>query len=214
MQMKCKKGIWIGTILNHFLSITARSEYSCIEMNISAQIIQKTLFLDLHYFDAEVFFHTTRTLASLVCKAITQIRFRLIRLFDPKNPQWRFPPKCFEVELCKLSEFWISFLLIGFMRKKLWDEKKTFNRIKIGNEKKLTEKKVFTKEIEKKYFEFYTVNHVEKQKINPKFFLFQYWNVKAGFLLPLLLKCCKHSIVQIFPIFNIQANDNKSAENS
>jgi hypothetical protein len=69
MQMKCKKGIWIGTILNHFLSITARSEYSCIEMNISAQIIQKTLFLDLHYFDAEGFFHTTRTLASLVCKA-------------------------------------------------------------------------------------------------------------------------------------------------
>ena len=33
------------------------------------------------------------------------------------------------------------------MRKKLWDEKKTFNRIKIGNEKKLTEKKVFIKEI-------------------------------------------------------------------
>ena len=112
------------------------------------------------------------------------------------------------------QNFEFHFYWLVLCEKKLWDEKKTFNRIKIGNEKKLTKKKVFTKEIEKKYFEFYSVNHVEKQKINPKFFLFQYWNVKAGFLLPLLLKCCKHSIVQIFPIFNIQANDNKSAENS
>jgi hypothetical protein len=69
----------------------------------------------------------------------------------------------------------LNFISIDwFYAKKTLRRKKTFNRIKIGNEKKLTEKKVFIKEIEKKYFEFYSVNHVEKQKINPKFFLFQY----------------------------------------
>ena len=190
MQMKCKKGIWIGTILNHFLSITARSEYSCIEMNISAQIIQKTLFLDLHYFDAEGFFHTTRTLASLVCKAKQSHKYDfdwfdylIQRTHNDDSRQ-----NVSKSNYANYQNFEFHFYWLVLCEKKLWDEKKTFNRIKIGNEKKLTEKKVFIKEIEKKYFEFYSVNHVEKQKINPKFFLFQYWNVKAGFFTSVIIE--------------------------
>ena len=149
MQMKCKKGIWIGTILNHFLSITARSEYSCIEMNISAQIIQKTLFLDLHYFDAEGFFTRLELWLHSYAKQSHKYDFDWFDYLIQRTHNDDSRQNVSKSNYANYQNFEFHFYWLVLCEKKLWDEKKTFNRIKIGNEKKLTEKKFSQKKSKK-----------------------------------------------------------------
>ena len=75
-----------------------------------------------------------------------------------------------------------------YAKKNFGAKKKTFKRIKIENKKKVDGKKLFTKEIWKKTFEFYSVNRVEKQKNESEILFISILKCENGFFTSVIIE--------------------------